>query len=80
MEVGDRVINLANDFVAVQRQLIEEMRRINRSLDETLERSGAGDLDDDDDNVLHDPDVDNAIIDALTQLRNGGPVNGDGTQ
>jgi hypothetical protein len=66
MEAGDRILNLTNHFVLQQKHLIEEMKRINRSLDKTLE--GRACLDEDDD-ILHDSDADNIIIEALTQLR-----------
>lgn len=73
MEAGDRVLHLATNFVNQQTQLVEEMREINRTLDQTLERISATALDED---ILHDQAVDRVIIDALTQLRNG-DLNGD---
>lgn len=75
METGERVLTLATNFVNHQKELIEEMREINRTLDQALERISATAPDND---ILHDEEVDQAIIDALTQLRNG-DVNGDRT-
>lgn len=71
METGERVLSLATNFVNQQKELIEEMREINRNLDQTLDRISATA----DEDILHDQEVDQVIIDALTQLRNG-DVNG----
>jgi hypothetical protein len=77
MEIGDRVLDMARHLVEHQVQILREMRQINCSLNEMLERIGAGDPDDEDD-VLHNPEVDHTIIHALTLLRNGDQMDGEG--
>lgn len=56
--IGDRVLNLAESCVDQQKQLIEQMKEINRSLDKALENIDDGNGDSDSENVLHDKKTD----------------------
>lgn len=77
--ISDRVLNLAESCVDQQKQLIEQMKEINRNLDKALENIDDGNNDSDSENVLHDKKTDKVIVDALAQLRGGnGHVNSNG--
>jgi hypothetical protein len=79
-EASDRILTKAKNIVEQQLGMIEEMKRINRSLEAALEHCDVTDLDavddgavnddDDESDILNDPRIDQTIIRALTALSN----------